>query len=107
MCEGINPCGINQHLVGGVCKCLPGLVVIQNICQRCPINQTYFPSYDACRCSIGYSLVNGTCILIDCVTNQVYDADKQACVCKQGYYEVATISSSIDAAGIVVNVTTI
>lgn len=40
-CIGVNPCGINQYLVNGSCKCLPGLRVIQNICQRCPVNQTY------------------------------------------------------------------
>ena len=44
MCIGVNPCTApNQHLVNGVCKCLPGLIVIQNVCQRCPVNQTYFP----------------------------------------------------------------
>lgn len=42
-CIGINPCSINQHLVDGVCKCLPGLITIQNVCQRCPVNQSYFP----------------------------------------------------------------
>lgn len=37
-CLGSNPCAANQILVDGVCICQPGLIVIQNICQRCPIN---------------------------------------------------------------------
>lgn len=57
---------MNQVLVNGVCQCQPGLIVIQNICQRCPVNQTYFPEYDACRCSDGLSLINNTCIRIVC-----------------------------------------
>lgn len=87
-CIGINPCGINQYLVNGVCKCLPGLIVIQNICQRCPTNQTYFAQYDACRCSTGFTLLNGNCVLINCVVNEVYSADAQACVCASGYFRI-------------------
>lgn len=73
-CNGINPCAVNQVLVNGVCQCQPGLIVIQNICQRCPVNQTYFPEFDACRCSNGFSLINNTCIKIDCGINQVYSS---------------------------------
>ena len=68
-CVGVNPCGFNQHLVNGVCRCLPGLAVIQNICQRCPENQTYFPAFDACRCSTGFTLLSGNCIYIPCTLN--------------------------------------
>lgn len=85
---GIDPCGPNQVLVNGTCQCQPGLQIIQNICQRCPINQTYYPQYDACRCSQGYSSVNGSCILVTCGTNQVYSDSQQACVCAFGYYLV-------------------
>ena len=85
-CEGINPCGPNQVLVDQKCQCQTGLIVIQNICQRCPVNQTYFPQYDACRCSPGYSLINGSCILVECGDNQVYSDAQQACVCAFGYY---------------------
>ena len=87
-CVGNNPCGINQQLVNGVCRCLPGLAVIQNICQRCPTNQTYFPQYDACRCSLGYTLFQGNCIFIPCLENEVYSAVSQACVCSQGYFRI-------------------
>lgn len=87
-CTGTNPCGANQYLNNGICICLPGLIVIQNICQRCPANQTYFTQYDACRCSAGFSLVNGSCINIPCGTNQVYSGDSQSCICIFGYYLV-------------------
>lgn len=85
-CNGIDTCGPNQVLINGICQCQPGLRVIQNICQRCPVNQTYFPQYDACRCSPGYSSVNGSCILIVCGQNEVYSDSKQACVCDFGFY---------------------
>jgi hypothetical protein len=87
-CVGVNPCGINQELVNGTCKCLSGLQVIQNFCQRCPANQTYFAQFDACRCSEGYSLVNGSCIFVTCLVNEVYSVDAQACVCGFGYYRI-------------------
>lgn len=87
-CVGIDTCGPNQVLVNGICQCQPGLQLIQNICQRCPVNQTYFAQYDACRCSTGYSNVNGSCILVNCSTNQVYSDSQQACVCAFGYYLV-------------------
>ena len=74
-CTGDTPCGVNQVLVNGVCQCQPGLVVIQNICQGCPVNQTYFPDYDACRCSPGYSLINGLCILVECGYREVYSEE--------------------------------
>lgn len=85
-CIGTNPCSINQYLLNGKCVCLPGLNVIQNICQRCPENQTYAPAYDACRCSTTYTLVNGSCIIVKCGDNQVYSAEQQACVCAFGFY---------------------
>jgi hypothetical protein len=85
-CEGIDTCGPNQILVNGSCHCQPGLVVIQNICQRCPVNQSYYPKYDACRCSPGYSLVNNSCILVVCGDNAIYSETKQACVCTYGFY---------------------
>ena len=87
-CIGINPCGINQHLVGTTCKCLPGLIVIQNICQRCPTNQSYFAEFDACRCSVGYTAVNGSCILVTCQEFEVYSVNDQACICANGYYRI-------------------
>lgn len=87
-CIGVNPCGYNQHLVNGKCKCLPGLVVIQNICQRCPTNQTYYPQYDACRCTQGYTLINGSCINIPCTELEVYSIELQKCVCGQGYFRL-------------------
>ena len=87
-CNGINTCGPNQVLVNGICQCQPGLQVIQNICQRCPVNQTYFPQFDGCRCSPGYSNINGSCILVTCGTNEVYSEAKQACVCDFGFYLV-------------------
>ena len=90
-CEGENPCGLNQVLVDGVCKCQPGLVVIQNVCQGCPINQTYFPDYDACRCTIGYSLINDTCTKVDCGELEEYSEEQQACVCQIGYYKIAGV----------------
>lgn len=85
-CVGIDTCGPNQVLIDGICQCQPGLIVIQNICQRCPENQTYYPQYDACRCSPGYSLVDGNCILVTCGKNQVYSDKEQKCVCEIGYY---------------------
>lgn len=85
-CNGIDICGPNQVLVNGICQCQPGLQVIQNICQRCPINQTYYPQYDACRCSPGYSSINGSCIIVTCGANEVYSDAKQACVCDFGFY---------------------
>jgi hypothetical protein len=87
-CNGINTCGPNQVLVNGTCQCQPGLQVIQNICQRCPVNQTYFAQYDACRCSPGYSSINNSCIIVTCSANQVYSDAQQACVCDFGYYLV-------------------
>jgi hypothetical protein len=94
-CTGVNPCGPNQVLVNGVCQCQPGLVVIQNICQRCPVNQTYYPQYDACRCSPGFSLVDGDCILVECKTNEVYSESAQACVCAFGFYLIRTQSGEL------------
>ena len=90
-CEGENPCGINQVLVNGVCQCQPGLVVIQNVCSGCPINQTYFPLYDACRCEIGYSSINGSCILVTCGELEEYSEEQQGCVCQFGYYKIAGV----------------
>ena len=85
-CDGIDTCGPNQVLVNGICQCQPGLQVIQNVCQRCPVNQTYYPQYDACRCSPGYSSINGSCIIVICAVNQVYSNSLQACVCAFGFY---------------------
>jgi hypothetical protein len=87
-CNGVNTCGPNQVLVNGICQCQPGLQVIQNICQRCPVNQTYFPQFDACRCSPGFSNINGSCILVSCGANEVYSESRQACVCDFGFYLV-------------------
>lgn len=88
-CIGVNPCGINQYLVNGTCKCLPGLIVIQNICQRCPTNMTYYQEFDACRCTIGYTSLNGSCVYIECGLNEVYSVDSQKCVCAFGYYLIS------------------
>ena len=87
-CVGTNPCAINQHIVDGVCRCLPGLVTIQNVCQRCPVNQTYFPEYDECRCSVGYTRINGSCLYVPCEENEVYSVERQACECAFSYYLV-------------------
>jgi hypothetical protein len=96
-CNGINTCGPNQVLVNGICQCQPGLQVIQNICQRCPVNQTYFPQYDACRCSPGYSSLNNSCILVTCGNNEVYSDSKQLCVCAFGFYLVKGVCSTCSA----------